>query len=419
MRLSREQLSTLPAGVRAPQYDLAAVTPGIVHIGVGGFHRSHLAVYVDDLLARGHLTWGIYGVGLLPADRRMHDVLTAQDHLYTVATLVDADRRDLRVIGSLVDHVLVEDDLHAVLDVMAAPSTRIISLTITEGGYAQAADGSFDPSDDAIVADAAGPARPRTAFGLIVQALERRRQAGLPSVTVMSCDNLPGNGAATRDAVLGLARLRDVALAEWIEAETTFPSSMVDRITPVTTPELVAAIAGDAGLDDQWPVPAEAFTQWVLEDDFAAGRPPFDEVGAQLVDDVAPYELMKLRLLNGAHQVIAHLGLPAGHEYVHEAVGDVELLGTVRAYLEDEVRPTLAPVPGVDVDDYIDILLERFANPAIADTLERLAADAHNRLRQFVVPVVVDRAAQGLASPIARQVLDAADFPAAELPDTV
>jgi mannitol 2-dehydrogenase len=416
MRLSREHLNTLPAGVRTPQYDPAAVTTGIVHIGVGGFHRSHLAVYVDDLLAQGHLTWGICGIGTLPADRRMHDVLAGQDHLYTVATLVDGDRRDLRVIGSIVDHLLVEDDLQAVLSVMTAPSTRIVSLTITEGGYAQGADGSFDASDEGIQADAAAPARPRTAFGLIVEALERRRQAGLASVTVMSCDNLPGNGSATKDAVLGLARLRDPALAEWIEAETTFPSSMVDRITPVTTPGLVTSVA-DAGIDDQWPVPAESFTQWVLEGRFAAGRPPFEDVGVQLVDDVAPYELMKLRLLNGAHQVIAHLGLPAGHEYVHEAVGDAELLGTVRAYLQDEVRPTLAPVPGVDVDDYIDTLLERFANPAIADTLERLAADAHNRLRQFVVPVVADRAAQGLTSPIARQVLDAADFPASELPD--
>jgi len=395
----------------------AAVEPGIVHVGVGGFHRSHLAVYVDDVLAGGHLSWGIRGIGLLPGDRRMHEVLASQDHLYTVVTMHGSGRRDLRVIGSIVDHLLVEDDPEAVLEAMASPDTHIISLTVTEGGYFQRSDGSFDVDDDEIRSDAGNLSRPHTVFGLVVEALRRRRDRDLPSATVMSCDNLPGNGAAAKAAVVGLARLVDESLAEWISASTTFPSSMVDRITPATTPELVASISDDPGVDDRWPVPAEPFTQWILEDDFASGRPAFEDVGAQLVDDVAPYELMKLRLLNGAHQVIAHLGLPAGHVHVHEALADAELLATVRAYLEDEARPTLLPVPGIDVGDYIDTLLDRFANPAIADTLERLATDAHHRLRQFVVPVVVDRADRGLASPIAREVLAAADFPLADLPD--
>jgi mannitol 2-dehydrogenase len=415
--LRRENLGDLPSEVRTPAYDPSAVEAGIVHVGVGGFHRSHLAVYVDDLLGAGHLAWGIRGVGLLPGDRRMHEVLELQHHLYTVVTMHDSDHRELRVIGSVIDHLLVEDELDAVLESMAAPQTRIISLTVTEGGYFQAGDGAFDPTHPDIRADAADPQHPGTVFGIVVEALARRRRRDLPAVTVLSCDNLPGNGAAARAAVLGLARLVDEGLVAWIAESTTFPDSMVDRITPATTPELVASIAADPGVDDQWPVPAEPFSQWILEDAFVAGRPPFEDVGVQLVDDVAPYELMKLRLLNGAHQVIAHLGIPAGHVHVHEALADDELLATVRAYLQDEARPTLSPVPGVDLDDYIDTLLERFANPAIADTLERLAADAHNRLRQFVVPVVADRAAEGLKSPIARRVLDAADFPATELPD--
>ncbi|MET0449660.1 MAG: mannitol dehydrogenase family protein [Aeromicrobium sp.] len=414
--LRSANLDQLPAGVQVPAYDPDAVEAGIVHIGVGGFHRSHLAVYVDDLLADGHSSWGIRGIGLMPSDRTMNEVLTAQDHLYTVVTMPRTGPRELRVVGSIVDHLLTEDDLEAVIESMAAPATRIISLTVTEGGYFQRPDRSFDDTDDAIVADVADPGHPRTAFGVIVAALDRRRQRELPSVTVMSCDNLPGNGGATRAAVLGTAALIDPALHDWIAEHTTFPSSMVDRITPATTPELIASIEADPGIVDRWPVPAEPFTQWILEDEFVAGRPPFETVGAQLVDDVAPYELMKLRLLNGAHQVIAHLGIPAGYRLVHEALADDELLGTVRAYLDDEAKPTLSPVPGVDVDDYIETLLDRFANPSIADTLERLATDTHNRLKQFVVPVVRDRAAAGLESPIALRVLEAAGFPLDEVP---
>jgi mannitol 2-dehydrogenase len=416
VKLCRATLGALPDAVRVPAYDLAAISPGIVHIGVGNFHRSHLAVYIDDVLASEDRSWGIRGVGLMPSDRRVHDALAAQDHLYSVVTMHDAERRDLRVIGSLVDHLLVEDDLEAVIEAMAAPETRIISLTVTEGGYFQGADGSFDATDDDIRADAADPHRPRTAFGLVVEALARRRRLALPPVTVMSCDNLPGNGGAARSAVLGMARLVDETLADWIEKSTTFPDSMVDRITPATTPELISSLADDVGIRDAWPVPAEPFSQWILEDAFAAGRPALDHVGVQLVDDVAPYELMKLRLLNGAHQVIAHLGIPAGHVHVHEALADDDILTTVRAYLEDEARPTLRPVPDVDLDDYVDTLLERFANPAIADTLERIATDAHHRLRQFVVPVVAERAARGEASPIARQVLAAAKFPHDQIP---
>jgi mannitol 2-dehydrogenase len=418
--LRTSNLTDLPSGVAVPAYDPSTVTAGIVHVGVGGFHRSHLAVYVDDLLAAGHDTWGIRGIGLLSSDRAMNEVLTEQDHLYTVVTMPRTGPRELRVIGSVIDHVLADDDLETVLEAMASPDARIVSLTVTEGGYFQRADRSFDDTHAAIRSDAADPRHPRTVFGVIVEALARRRERGSGPVTVMSCDNLPGNGAATRNAVLGTAALVDAApggggLRDWIAEHVTFPSSMVDRITPATTPELIASIAADPGIKDRWPVPAEPFTQWILEDEFAAGRPPFETVGAQLVDDVAPYELMKLRLLNAAHQVIAHLGLPLGHTYVHEAIADARLLETLRAYLLDEARPTLLPVPGVDVDDYIETLLERFANPSIADTLERLAVDAHNRLRQFVVPTVLERSAEGLTSPIALRVLAAADFPAAEL----
>ena len=405
--LNASTLDDLPGDITTPAYDRSAVTAGIVHVGVGGFHRSHLAAYVDDLLAAGHLDWGICGIGLLPSDRAMLDALQAQDHLYSVVTMPRTGPREVRVIGSIVDYLLAEDDLEAVLEAMASPATRIISLTVTEGGYYQQPDRSFDPSHPDIQADAADRRRPSTVFGVIVEALDRRRTRGIPSPTVMSCDNLPGNGTSTRAGVLGFAALVDPELHDWIEEHTTFPSSMVDRITPATTPELIDELADESGLADRWPVPAEPFTQWILADEFADGRPPFDEVGAQLVDDVAPYELMKLRLLNGAHQAIGHLGLLAGHEHVHEALGDPALLDVVRRYLLEEARPTLSEVPGVDVDDYIETLLDRFANPSIADTLQRLVTDAGNRLAQFVVPVLRDRAADDLASPIGAAVLAA------------
>lgn len=408
LALNRTTLADLPDAVAVPRHDPASASAGIVHVGVGGFHRSHLAVYVDDLLAAGHRDWAIRGVGLLPGDRALHDALAAQDHLYSVVTLPGAGDPSVRVIASIVDHLLGDDDPDAVVEALADPAVRIVSLTVTESGYLQRPDGTFDADSPALRADLAGPATPRSAFGVIVTALKRRRERDHGPFTVMSCDNLPGNGTIARAAVLGTAALTDPELHDWIDEHVTFPQSMVDRITPATTPQLIEALERDHGLRDRWPVPAEPFRQWVLEDSFAAGRPPFEDVGAHLVPDVRPYEEMKLRLLNGAHQVIAHLGRRTGHTFVHEAIADLTVAEAVRTYLHDEAAPTLDPVPGIDVGAYIATVLERFANPRVADTLDRLLVDTQARLRQFVVPIVRDRDSRGVDSPVARRVLELA-----------
>ena len=389
----------------APSYDRPAITTGIVHIGVGGFHRAHQAMYVDRLMRDGsapggphetRLDWGICGVGLLPGDTRMRDALASQDHTYTLTLKHPDGRHESTVIGSIHDFLFAPDDPEAVLSLMAAPTTRIVSLTVTEGGYnIDDATGAFRTESDGARHDAAHPHEPSTAFGYIVEALRRRREAGIIPFTVMSCDNLPGNGRIARTAVVSQAAMSDPELAGWIEEHVAFPNCMVDRITPQTTPEDIAELRSDLGIQDAWPVVCEPFTQWVLEDDFPAGRPPFERVGVQMVEDVVPYELMKLRLLNASHQGLGHWGRLLGMTYGHEAAGDPDIAAWVRAFLEREALPRLAPVPGIDLDAYVDTLFERFTNAAIADTLERLAFFGPSGMPKFVLPTVRDNLAAG------------------------
>ncbi|WP_045821513.1 mannitol dehydrogenase family protein [Williamsia herbipolensis] len=392
--LHRATVSDLPGhvGVASHITDPSALTIGIAHFGVGGFHRAHEAMFVDRLLAAGHTDWAICGIGVLPGDRRITDILAAQDHLYTLAT-TDADgRRDTRVIGAVADMIFAPDRPRDVLDVLTAPGTRIVSLTITEGGYGvDDTTGEFAPRDALTLRDLDHPDDPRSVFGFIVAALRMRRDAGLAPFTVMSCDNIEHNGRVARAAVTGFAARHDADLARWIDENVAFPSSMVDRITPATTDAVVAQVGRELGVDDAWPVASEAFAQWVLEDSFSAGRPPFDDVGVVLVDDVEPYEHMKLRLLNASHQVLSHLGVLAGYTYVHEALADADIRGFVGSYMRREALPTLRPVPGVDLDDYITQLLERFSNLAIRDTLARQMVNTSDRVPKFVLPVIADR----------------------------
>ncbi len=387
---------TTPAPL-APPYDRSAITTGIVHMGVGGFHRSHQAMYVDRLIRQGHARdWGICGIGLMPADTRMRDALAGQDHLYTLVLKHPGGKRESTVIGSIHNYLYAPDNPRAVLDLMCAPTTRIVSLTVTEGGYnIDDATGAFRTTSPGAVHDAAHPQDPTTSFGFIVEALRRRRDAGTKPFTVMSCDNLPGNGTIARTAVVAQAAMSDADLAQWIDQNVAFPNCMVDRITPATTPADIEEVRDLDGVVDAWPVVAEPFTQWVLEDSFPAGRPAFEQAGAQMVDDVVPYELMKLRLLNASHQGLAHWGRLLGIEYVHEAAADVDIVAWVRAYLEREARPTLRPVPGIDLDAYVETLFERFTNEAIADTLFRLAQDASSRMPKFVLGTVRDNLASG------------------------
>ena len=383
-------------GVDVPGYDRAGVRTGIVHIGVGGFHRAHLAMYVDALLEAGEARdWGICGVGVLAADDRMRDVLGAQDGLYTLVRKESDGALSPRVIGSLVDYLYAPDDPEAVIERIAHPDTRIVSLTITEGGYAiDQKTGEFDP-DSPGVADDVAAAVPTGAFGLVAEALARRRARDTGPLTIMSCDNMQGNGDTARRVFTGVAQLRDPDLGAWVAEHVTFPNSMVDRITPATADADRDALAERFGLHDGWPVVCEPFTQWVLEDDFAAGRPEFERVGVQVVDDVVPYEFMKLRLLNATHQALGYLGYLAGHRYVHEVAQDPTFASFLRGYMNAEAAPTLRPVPGIDLDEYQDTLIARFANPGVGDTLKRINFGSSDRISIFLLPVVREQLAQG------------------------
>ncbi|MGY1771300.1 mannitol dehydrogenase family protein [Blastococcus sp. SYSU D00813] len=396
-RLSASTLTSLGPSVWTPRYDRSAIRPGIVHLGVGGFHRSHQALYVDRLLESGEGEgWGICGVGVLPGDRRMAEVMAAQDCLYTLVVKHPDGFLDARVVGSVVEYLFAPDDPEAVVERMAAGQTRIVSLTVTEGGYnTSAVTGEFDADAPAVRADLAPGARPRTSFGLVTEALARRRARGLPPFAVVSCDNIPHNGDLARRSFAAFAALRDPDLGEWVAAEVPFPNSMVDRITPVTTDDDRAELAHRFGVEDAWPVVCEPWTQWVLEDSFPGGRPPLEDVGVQLVADVAPYELMKLRLLNAGHQVLAHLGRLAGLTYVHEACQDPLFREFLRGYLDEEATPTLAPVPGIDLRRYKADLVGRFANPQVRDTLDRIRENASDRVPQFLLPVIRANLASG------------------------
>lgn len=397
--LTQNTLDTLRAEGRlpVPEYDRSTLATGIVHFGVGNFHRAHQAMVIDSLLRQGLAAdWAICGVGVLPSDSRMRDALTTQDGLYVLRLKHPDGSVESRVIGSITDYLFAPDDPQKVIARLASADTKIVSLTVTEGGYnVDQASGEFDTNNADVQHDVAHPDQPKTVFGLVVAALRQIRDAGTPPFTVMSCDNLPGNGYVAQKMFCAFARLQDPELAEWIERTVHFPNSMVDRITPATTAQDVARVGEDLGIEDAWPVTAEPFFQWVLEDDFSRGRPPFERAGVQLVEDVEPYELMKLRLLNVSHQAMAYFGYLAGYEHVHEAMEDEALRGFVLRYMDEEATPTLQPVPGVDLDAYKDTLLDRFGNPEVRDTLARLCADASDRIPKWLVPEVRENIAAG------------------------
>lgn len=371
INLNNATLSKLP--IEAPRYDRGSVTVGIAHIGAGHFHRAHQAAYVNLLLQQGLAhDWGICGVGVMPADWTMRDVLNGQDGLYTLILENPDGSRDPQVIGSIVDYRYAPDDPESALEVLAAASTRIISLTITEGGYR-------DPD---------GPA-----FTLITEALARRRDRGIPAPTIVSCDNIENNGQVARRTVLASAERMDPGLAKWVAEQSRFPNSMVDRITPATTLEMAAEVRRDFGVDDRWPVVAEPFSAWVIEDDFADGRPPLERAGVLMVDDVRPYELMKLRMLNAGHQCLAYFAHLCGFQFVHEAARDPLFAEFLLSYFDTEAIPTLSPVPGIDLHEYGRTLVERFANPAVRDTVARLCAYSSDRIPKWLFPVICDNLA--------------------------
>ncbi|MBZ9964040.1 mannitol dehydrogenase family protein [Mesorhizobium sp. BR1-1-2] len=395
VKLSSANLANLPASVAGPKYDRAALKAGIVHFGVGNFHRSHQAVYLDELFNSGvgH-DWALVGAGVFEGEKIGRGKLEEQDWLTTVVEQ-DEGHMSARVTGAMIDF-LTPGDAAAIIERLADPAIKIVSLTITEGGYfIDPASGVFNPTHPDIVADAQPGATPKTVFGIILAGLVRRRGDGIVPFTVMSCDNIPHNGHVTSDGVIGLARLIDEDLAAWVGGNVAFPNAMVDRITPATSDRERAILAKDFGVEDNWPVFCEPFRQWVLEDNFTDGRPPLEKVGVQFVRDVAPYELMKIRILNGGHAAIAY---PAGLmdiHFVHEAMQEPLVRGFLDKLEHDEIIPTVPPVPDTVLEDYYQLIEKRFSNPKIGDTVRRLCLDGSNRQPKFIIPTIADRLKAG------------------------
>ncbi|MEC9431666.1 MAG: mannitol dehydrogenase family protein [Pseudomonadota bacterium] len=396
IRLSRETLGALPAGVAAPAYDRARVSPGILHVGLGNFHRAHLAIYLDDLFAMGKsMDWGIVGAGVRPADGAMRERLEAQDWLSTVVELEPGALR-ARVCGVLTGFAPVAPANGPLIAAMCDPAIRIVSLTVTEGGYfLDSATGDFDANHPQILADAANPDAPGTVFGAMLAALRRRRAASIPPFTVMSCDNIPGNGHVAMAALIGLARLHDKAFADWVAEHVAAPDGMVDRIAVVTDDARRAVLRDDFGLEDASPVFCEPFRQWVLEDHFPTGRPEFEAVGVTFTPDVAAYERMKLRILNGGHACIAYPGALLDCHFAHDAMAHPLVAGFLDKVETEEIVPMVPPPPGQDLWDYLALIKSRFANPEVKDTIARLCLDGSNRQPKFILPSTRDRVAQG------------------------
>jgi mannitol 2-dehydrogenase len=395
-KLNEKNLSLLEPSVAVPSYDRSKVGQSIAHIGVGGFHRAHQAVYADDLFhLSGESQWGLCGVGLLKHDARIRDVMLAQDCLYTVVER-GAHGEKARIIGSIVNFLYGPGNTQEVIEKLASADRRIVSLTITEGGYyVHQGTGEFDAQHPDIQHDLAEPSEPICSFGYLLEALNRRRTRGMPPFTVMSCDNLQSNGDIIKKMLLAFAELRDPKLHNWLVENCAFPNSMVDRITPATTDEHRTLVKEEFGIDDGWPVMCEPFKQWVIEDHFPLGRPAWEQVGAQMTSDVLPYEKMKLRLLNASHQAMCYIGMLLGYEFAHEAMSDAQISKLVETMMEVDVTPLVPIVPGVDLAEYKKTLLERFANPAIRDQLSRIGTEGSARIPKFVLPSIVEQLERG------------------------
>ncbi|MGD7652994.1 MAG: mannitol dehydrogenase family protein [Verrucomicrobiales bacterium] len=395
--LNQKNLPLLGEHTRVPSYDRSKVTAGIVHIGVGGFHRSHEAWYTNALMEQtGDLNWGICGVGLRESDHKMRDVLKAQDYLYNLIVKHPDGTVENHVIGSIVDFMLSVENPMAVIDRMAHEDTRIVSLTITEGGYNfHPVTGEFVFDNPDVKHDLANPDSPRLVFGFLTAALRKRRSAGLPPFTVQSCDNIQHNGDMTRDMLLAFAGRQDPELAAWIEQNVCFPNAMVDRITPVTTPKDIEFLRKEFRIRGAWPVTCEPFCQWVIEDRFSNGRPAWETVGAQFVPDVTPYEKMKIRLLNAGHSVLGLLGSIHGHQTIDGAVSDPLFAKYLRAFMDKEATPVLDEVEGIDLEAYKDSLIERFGNPNIKDNLARICLESSAKLPKFLISTIRENLATG------------------------
>lgn len=386
IQLSNTRLDQLPKSVSRPSYDRTLLKPGILHIGLGNFHRAHQAVYLNDLLnAGGDPAWGISGAGVRAPDTTTRAALLKQDCLFSVVE-VEFDTLRASIVGAMTGFVSVQPDGNAeLIKAMSNPATRIVSLTVTEGGYFLDGEGQLNIADATVQHDVKNPVAPKTAFGAMLAALSARRAEGVKPFTIMSCDNLPGNGDIAREVVLGMAREIDPDLAMWIQDNVTFPNGMVDRITPATGNRERQLLSDRFGIDDKMPVLCEPFRQWVLEDSFVNGRPEFEKVGVTFTDDIESFEKMKLRVLNGGHAIMAYAAGLLGLKYAHEAAAHPLISRYLRKVLEQDVLPNVAAVPGFTPQAYLESVLSRFSNPGVADTISRLCYDGANRQPKFIV----------------------------------
>ncbi len=397
IQLNQDNLQEVGSRMSVPKYTRGADKSGIVHIGVGGFHRAHLAYYLHQLKTDGEASeWGICGIGLREADTKLHDIFKKQDYLYTLIVKHPDGKIESEVIGSIVDFKMGTDTPEQVIARMADAGTKIVSLTITEGGYNfNPNTGEFNFDNPDIQHELQNTHDPKTVYGFLTAALKRRRDAGLPAFTILSCDNIEHNGDMMRKMLLSFAEAQDVGLAEWIAQEVSFPNSMVDRITPVTTKADIETLAQNYGVHDAWPVTCEPFIQWVVEDNFSNGRPEFEKVGVQFVPDVGPYEKMKLRLLNAGHSVLGLLGVIHGHPTINACMEDETFVTYLRAFMDTEVTPILGNIEGIDLDNYKDTLLQRFANPNIKDSVGRICSESSAKLPKFLIATIHDNLATG------------------------
>ena len=395
VKLGNKTLVNLPDGIQRPCYDRSSLTAGIVHVGLGNFHRAHQAWYLHRLMQCGQAQdWAIIGAGVRPYDAAMRDRLLAQDCLTTLIEL-DPAGTSAEVIGSMIDYLPIEENNASLIQAMANPAIRIVALTVTEGGYfTDPANGAFDIGHPDIRHDVAHPTIPRTVFGAIVAALKLRRDAGLGPFTIQSCDNLQGNGAISKKVVVTLAGLSDTKLAIWIEENCTFPNSMVDCIVPGTG-SIEIALVESLGIKDAAPVTHENYRQWVIEDNFCAGRPDWDKVGAILTDDVHDFETMKIRILNAGHQVIANAGELLSVDTIADCMGHSLISSLFKKVQREEIEPYVTPVPNITPSDYVNLIEARFANPKILDTTRRVAFDGLSRHTGFVLPILRDALAAG------------------------
>ncbi|MCL1046748.1 mannitol dehydrogenase family protein [Shewanella electrodiphila] len=399
--LNQKNLCSLPHNVKIPSYDRSKLSAGIVHIGVGGFHRAHQAMYIDTLLQQpGSEQWGICGIGLLEGNRSLAEILKKQDYLYSLIVRHPDGKVENQVIGSLIDFIFAPDDKQAVINKLASEQTQIVSLTITEGGYNfNPATGEFDLSNPDILHDIANLNSPNTTFGYLTVALKIRMQQDIAPFSIQSCDNIQHNGAVTKKMLLAFIEQCDNELYAWVNENVSFPNGMVDRITPVTTANDIQYLAEDIGVVDEWPITCEAFTQWVIEDDFCNGRPNWNLAGAQFVTDVTPYEKMKIRLLNAGHSVLGLLGSIHGFDTIDESVNDPLFAEYLRVFMDKEVTPLLEQLEGIDLTQYKDTLIERFSNPNIKDSLSRICLESSAKLPKFLIATIMENIAKNPTQP--------------------